>query len=639
MEKEQLMETEAPPVNICLEKLPFIEYNNVKINEHLYNIKIYQAEDSIIFNANLINEIFELLYEREYKLSEFYIMNRFFKQYSTIKELYTSFFKNFKEKDIIPFKTENKINLAYKFESLKKENEIDFVLVTSKIKIENILFKFSDKINQVITYQKEMNEIILNEIKAFKKKENDVEKEKEKNENINNINNINEFDELKSIKASLKEQKKTNKNVKKDLDTCKNNIDKQREINEKIMKEIDEIKKKKDNKIDKVLNFQYKQKFIKKEKKFFSLIKFILDNKFAIIILIFGILIIKEEDTKINKINFQLRDIKIDNSRKEKNIDFLKKEVNKTNEIHSKNLKTTKLYLGILQSNITRMHNYNRNHLNKEINKNKKNINNIKIDLEVITDKLEYLNQTINKILLSKSKKEKNIDCKNKFNLTGEERSLIIDDLQKVVNSKISIGVTEINEEIVKMKDGLKRFDKEKNINELDNFDYFKSFINEELQKSFNKKINEYKILYRASKDGFNVENFHAKCDGKGSTLTIILTKTKELLGGFAKYSWNKNNEYKKGREGFIFSINNNIISKTGKYNIYCKKENGPVFGNFDIFISNNSNLNYESYYNIKFFNKSLFNNYLEEKNALIKQNFSVLDYAVYQVEFNDKIN
>ena len=639
MEKEQLMETEAPPVNICLEKLPFIEYNNVKINEHLYNIKIYQAEDSIIFNANLINEIFELLYEREYTLSEFYIINRFFKQYSTTKELYTSFFKNFKEKDIIPFKTENKIHLAYKFESLKKENEIDFVLVTGKIKIENILFKFSDKINQVITYQKEMNEIILNEIKAFKKKENDVEKEKEKNENINNINNINEFDELKSIKANLKEQKKTNKNVKKDLDTCKNNIDKQREINEKIMKEIDEIKKKKDNKIDKVLNFQYKQKFIKKEKKFFSLIKFILDNKFAIIILIFGILIIKEEDTKINKINFQLRDIKIDNSRKEKNIDFLKKEVNKTNEIHSKNLKTTKLYLGILQSNITRMHNYNRNHLNKEINKNKKNINNIKIDLEVITDKLEYLNQTINKILLSKSKKEKNIDCKNKFNLTGEERSLIIDDLQKVVNSKISIGVTEINEEIVKMKDGLKRFDKEKNINELDNFDYFKSFINEELQKSFNKKINEYKILYRASKDGFNVENFHAKCDGKGSTLTIILTKTKELLGGFAKYSWNKNNEYKKGREGFIFSINNNIISKTGKYNIYCKKENGPVFGNFDIFISNNSNLNYESYYNIKFFNKSLFNNYLEEKNALIKQNFSVLDYAVYQVEFNDKIN
>ena len=639
MEKEQLMETEAPPVNICLEKLPFIEYNNVKINEHLYNIKIYQAEDSIIFNANLINEIFELLYEREYTLSEFYIINRFFKQYSTTKELYTSFFKNFKEKDIIPFKTENKINLAYKFESLKKENEIDFVLVTSKIKIENILFKFSDKINQVIRDQKEMNEIILNEIKAFKKKENDVEKEKEKNENINNINNINEFDELKSIKANLKEQKKTNKNVKKDLDTCKNNIDKQREINEKIMKEIDEIKKKKDNKIDKVLNFQYKQKFIKKEKKFFSLIKFILDNKFAIIILIFGILIIKEEDTKINKINFQLRDIKIDNSRKEKNIDFLKKEVNKTNEIHSKNLKTTKLYLGILQSNITRMHNYNRNHLNKEINKNKKNINNIKIDLEVITDKLEYLNQTINKILLSKSKKEKNIDCKNKFNLTGEERSLIIDDLQKVVNSKISIGVTEINKEIVKMKDNLKRFDKEKNINELDNFDYFKSFINEELQKSFNKKINEYKILYRASKDGFNVENFHAKCDGKGSTLTIILTKTKELLGGFAKYSWNKNNEYKKGREGFIFSINNNIISKTGKYNIYCKKENGPVFGNFDIFISNNSNLNYESYYNIKFFNKSLFNNYLEEKNALIKQNFSVLDYAVYQVEFNDKIN
>ena len=83
-----------------------------------------------------------------------------------------------------------------------------------------------------------------------------------------------------------------------------------------------------------------------------------------------------------------------------------------------------------------------------------------------------------------------------------------------------------------------------------------------------------------------------------------------------------------------MFSINNNIITKIKKYNIYCQKDSGPIFGDFDIFISNNSNLNYESYYNMRIFNRSIINDINIGKNDIIKQHFSVLDYAVYQVLF-----
>ena len=115
METEPLMETEAPPIKPSFEKLPFIEYEKMRINKYLYNIKIYQTEDSIIFNANLIDD-FELSYEKIYTLSELYAINRFFKQYSTTKEVFKSFFQNFKKKDIIAFKEENTIHLVYKFE-------------------------------------------------------------------------------------------------------------------------------------------------------------------------------------------------------------------------------------------------------------------------------------------------------------------------------------------------------------------------------------------------------------------------------------------------------------------------------------------------------------------------------------------
>ena len=270
-------------------------------------------------------------------------------------------------------------------------------------------------------------------------------------------------------------------------------------------------------------------------------------------------------------------------------------------------------HLYILHSNITILNSYIKNHLDKEIKRNRRDILNIKESLIGLSGQL--------------------CDYNERYNLSGQVKPLLTEDINKIVDSQL-LEINKLNKQIDEIKEDLKIFNKEKYNNEIDNFDYYKTFINEELEKNFSKKIKEYKILFRATRDGFTSKNFHNKCDGYNSTLTLILTNTRELLGGYAKYSWNQNNEYKKGKGGFMFSINNNIITKIKKYNIYCQKDSGPIFGDFDIFISNNSNLNYESYYNMRIFNRSIINDINIGKNDIIKQHFSVLDYAVYQVLF-----
>ncbi len=78
--------------------------------------------------------------------------------------------------------------------------------------------------------------------------------------------------------------------------------------------------------------------------------------------------------------------------------------------------------------------------------------------------------------------------------------------------------------------------------------------------------INEYigvdqcrfEFLFRASKDGFNTNAFHKKCDNKGPTLVIIKSKGYEkIFGGFAPCGWGSQNGYITDPESksFLFSL------------------------------------------------------------------------------------
>ena len=50
-------------------------------------------------------------------------------------------------------------------------------------------------------------------------------------------------------------------------------------------------------------------------------------------------------------------------------------------------------------------------------------------------------------------------------------------------------------------------------------------------------KIGGWRLLFRASRDGFAAESFHSKCDNKGPTLTVV-RRGSFIFGGFTEAAW-----------------------------------------------------------------------------------------------------
>uniref|UniRef100_U9T6K2 TLDc domain-containing protein n=1 Tax=Rhizophagus irregularis (strain DAOM 181602 / DAOM 197198 / MUCL 43194) TaxID=747089 RepID=U9T6K2_RHIID len=68
---------------------------------------------------------------------------------------------------------------------------------------------------------------------------------------------------------------------------------------------------------------------------------------------------------------------------------------------------------------------------------------------------------------------------------------------------------------------------------------YKKVFPKELYKKCTNeiKNSHEFKLIFRASCDGFNPKNFHNVCDNQSRTVTIIKVKdSNEILGGNSNY-------------------------------------------------------------------------------------------------------
>jgi hypothetical protein len=153
-------------------------------------------------------------------------------------------------------------------------------------------------------------------------------------------------------------------------------------------------------------------------------------------------------------------------------------------------------------------------------------------------------------------------------------------------------------------------------------------------------KINvKWKLLYRASVDGFTAYDFHSKCDTHSNTLTIIKTTDNYVFGGYTRALWADDYHYNQCRykdddDSFIFSLVNNL----GKPEIFGIKDNtyaicasynyGPTFGNgHDIYISDSSNTNTNSYSNLgRSYKNSLQNFYLAGT-----RNFRVAEIEVFK--------
>ena len=73
---------------------------------------------------------------------------------------------------------------------------------------------------------------------------------------------------------------------------------------------------------------------------------------------------------------------------------------------------------------------------------------------------------------------------------------------------------------------------------------------------------NKWKLLYRASRDDFTPEAFHAKCDYYSNTLTIVKSSCGNIFGGYAQIEWNPNIYGNHDKEAFIFSLINDKRQK-----------------------------------------------------------------------------
>jgi hypothetical protein len=118
--------------------------------------------------------------------------------------------------------------------------------------------------------------------------------------------------------------------------------------------------------------------------------------------------------------------------------------------------------------------------------------------------------------------------------------------------------------------------------------------------------LTELKLLYRASRDGFAAPSFHSKCDNISNTVIIIKTTSNSVFGGLTSAQWTSDWGYIYDSNAFIFSLRRSGNSNKERFNvtnpdyaIYSYYWYGPTFGGGnDIYVSDNSNKNSNSYSN-----------------------------------------
>jgi len=168
-----------------------------------------------------------------------------------------------------------------------------------------------------------------------------------------------------------------------------------------------------------------------------------------------------------------------------------------------------------------------------------------------------------------------------------------------------------------------------KNKNEID-------FILKEVEKGIGSiNFNNIKLIYRATRDGGLVRDFHYKCDNIKNTLMIVQTSEGYKFGGFTSTGWN--NEKGKDiydKKAFCFSINLNKIYNivNPKYALHIQSyESRPSFGsNSYTFLLENEFLKSKDNYVQKMLDYKG-----EAKNYEINggnENFKVSELEVFQI-------
>lgn len=170
-----------------------------------------------------------------------------------------------------------------------------------------------------------------------------------------------------------------------------------------------------------------------------------------------------------------------------------------------------------------------------------------------------------------------------------------------------------------------------------------KSSLQRVLNEFYGQPKQSWRLLHRASVNGFDAEAFHRNCDNMGPTMTIVASVSGHICAAFTDVPWTsgtKSGRYFSSSQSFIcFLYRTNSSDAPVKFGIKKKSfavvhhpNFGPVFGaGSDLSISDKCNSNSNSYSN-------LLHSYdceilLPSKFFLMgSYNFTVKDYEVFSL-------
>ena len=156
--KDEFITKEFPPGKILEisnetknKEIDLIEYEIKGINNKLYDLKIFRNPNSISFHLKG-KSLLDKIYKKELSLEEFYNINRFFRQYLSIDDLFNTLFINLQNSELCIseiLENNNKIKLILLMEVRGIKEEIPFTLDQNQSESENLIFNLTEHIKEI----------------------------------------------------------------------------------------------------------------------------------------------------------------------------------------------------------------------------------------------------------------------------------------------------------------------------------------------------------------------------------------------------------------------------------------------------------------------------------------------------------
>jgi hypothetical protein len=159
-------------------------------------------------------------------------------------------------------------------------------------------------------------------------------------------------------------------------------------------------------------------------------------------------------------------------------------------------------------------------------------------------------------------------------------------------------------------------------------------------QEWLGKDPNAFRLLYKATRDGWSTKEFHTRCDGQGPSITVVRLNTGHIFGGFTSGSWKSAGGMFLDPDSFLFSITDGKNRKAYKCPPVAREkgavvhhsEFGPVWcGGADLSLRLDTGKLHESYSRLQG-RYRLPDGYADQSDSFLAGKYSGWDFAEVEI-------